>query len=92
MVWTPARFAWSNGGTAVGLIPTRYPGAETHSDPQIQLARRTDWQEPGGDAAIGSGQRLLATEADDFPLMDIRHIALSPAAESAASDSAGPPS
>ena len=28
MVWTPSQFTWSNGGTAVGLIPTRYSGSE----------------------------------------------------------------
>ena len=25
VVWMPAHFVWTNGGDAVGLIPTRYP-------------------------------------------------------------------
>jgi type VI secretion system protein ImpE len=26
LVWMPGEFTWSHGGTAVGLIPTRYVG------------------------------------------------------------------
>ena len=33
VVWMPAQFTWVNGGTASGLIPTRYPGAENSEDP-----------------------------------------------------------
>ena len=29
VVWVPAEFMWRNGGTAVGLIPSRYPGSES---------------------------------------------------------------
>jgi len=29
VVWMPAHFEFANGGEAVGVIPTRYPGSET---------------------------------------------------------------
>src|SRR5262249_47675909 len=31
-VWMPANLTWSNGGEAVGLIPTRYAGTATSND------------------------------------------------------------
>jgi len=74
LVWMPAHFAWSNGGEAVGLIPTRYPGSEASDDPQVRLARKTDWTQHDGDAWLGLGQRILATDADEYPLMTVREV------------------
>lgn len=76
VVWTPAQFAWSNGGMAVGFIPTRYPGSESSEDGLIQLARRTDWREVDTGVSTGLGQRMLATDAGEYPLMDVRLIQL----------------
>ncbi len=73
VVWMPAQFTWSNGGDAVGLIPTRYPGSEHSTDPLVRLARKTQWIDAGG-GQLGLGQRMLATDKDDFPLLDIRQI------------------
>jgi type VI secretion system protein ImpE len=75
-VWMPAHFAWSNGGEAVGLIPTRYPGSETSEDPQIRMARKTDWVGAEGDTWLGLGQRMLATDVGEYPLMAVREIRL----------------
>lgn len=74
LVWMPAHFIWANGGETVGLIPTRYPGAESHSDTSICLARKTDWQEPVAGFYIGQGQRMLITDSAEYPLMDVRRI------------------
>jgi type VI secretion system protein ImpE len=76
IVWMPAHFAWTNGGEAVGLIPTRYPGSEASDDSSIRLARKTDWIDAGGDAFLGLGQRMLATDAGEYPLMAVREIQL----------------
>lgn len=80
VVWMPAHFVWSNGGDAMGLIPTRYPGSELSDDDQIRLSRMTDWQEFGPGGYQGLGQRMLTTDDDcsydDFPLMDVRKITL----------------
>jgi len=73
LVWTPARFTWTNGGEAVGMIPTRYPGSESGSD-RMRLARTTEWTEPHPNCYIGQGQRLLATDQNEYPLLDVRSI------------------
>jgi type VI secretion system protein ImpE len=44
----------------------------------IRLARKTVWEELSPDAHRGLGQRVLATDAEDTPLMDIRSIAIAP--------------
>ena len=75
-VWTPANFTWSNGGEAVGLVPTRYPGSELSPDASIQLARKTDWVALGGEQHAGLGQRLLATDTADYGLLDLRTVSL----------------
>lgn len=75
-VWMPAYFTWSNGGETVGLIPTRYPGSHLSDDPQIRLAAKTEWREMPAETYLGEGQKLLATDGGEFPLMDIRVIEL----------------
>lgn len=74
LVWMPAYFRWSNGGESVGLIPTRYPGSENSSDDRIRLAARTEWVDLGDETYQGLGQRLLATDAAEYALMDIRQL------------------
>lgn len=74
LVWLPARFVWTNGGEAVGLIPTRYCGSENAEDSAIQLARTTQWQEVTDTIHHGLGQRMLATDQDDYPLLETRMI------------------
>ena len=75
-VWMPAHFAFENGGEAVGVIPTRYPQSEVSPDPLIRLARRTTWEEVAPDEFHGLGQRVLATDAGQHSLLDVRSIRL----------------
>lgn len=75
-VWMPARFVWGNGGESFGFVPTRYPGSHAASDPALVLARRTEWQDRGSDWFLGLGQRMLATDAGEHALMDVRQIAM----------------
>ncbi len=76
MVWLPAQFMWANGGETVGLIPTRYPASESSGDPLIQLARKTDWEEHEAGVWLGLGQRMLATDQDEYSLLNVRHVEL----------------
>lgn len=76
VVWMPAHFVWANAGDVVGLIPTRYPGSQASEDPQIPLSRKTDWIDAGRGVFHGLGQRMLATDAGEYPLMDTRVIVL----------------
>ena len=76
VVWMPAQFTWANGGEAIGLIPTRYVGSETSPDARIRLSRMTQWAEPSPGVYMGEGQRLLATDAGEYALMDTRVVEL----------------
>jgi type VI secretion system protein ImpE len=78
LVWLPAQIKWTNGGEAVALLPARYPGSEESPDPAIRLARRTEWVDQGSDVHFGLGQRMLATDSDEFPLMEVRAIEFGP--------------
>ena len=73
-VWMPAFFTWENGGQTYGLIPSRYPGSEKSTDSSIRLAGKTEWEEVAAGVWHGMGQRMLATDQDDYPLLDIRKI------------------
>jgi type VI secretion system protein ImpE len=79
-VWAPAHFQFTNGGEAVGVVPTRYPGTESSTDDALRLARKTEWQEAGPDVYTGLGQRVFATDAGDYSLLDIRSIVIEPGA------------
>ncbi len=78
LVWTPAYFTWANGGESVGLVPTRYPASESSQDPQIRMARKTEWLETAPGFYVGQGQRMLVTNSGDYLLMDVRRIELLP--------------
>jgi type VI secretion system protein ImpE len=75
LIWAPAQFLWENGGQAAGHIPTRYPGTEQSADSKLRLAAQTEWIEKDG-VHLGLGQRILATDADEYPLLEIRKIEL----------------
>ena len=73
-VWAPVQITWSNGGEAIGFVPCRYPGSERAQDPDVVLARKTEWIDLGDDCFVGAGQRMLVTDAGEYPLLDIRTI------------------
>ena len=85
LVWTPATFTWINGGQTVGFIPTRYPTSEASDDKDICLARRTEWSEDDG-LSQAIGQRVFATDVDDYPLLDTREIQFDSMMESPATE------
>jgi type VI secretion system protein ImpE len=76
VVWMPAHLQFENGGESVALIPTRYPGSEASADGLISLARKTVWEEMSPDMHRGLGQRTIATDAEETPVMEIRAIVL----------------
>lgn len=76
MVWLPAQLSFSNGGEAIAMIPTRYPGSETSEDEQILMARKTEWREDGAERFLGLGQRVLVTDQGEHDLLGVRVIEL----------------
>lgn len=83
LVWMPAFFVWRNGGESPALIPTRYPGSEQSTDERILKASLTDWIDSGDGLMLGLGQRMLATDQGEFPLMDLRSLHLDPVSTAA---------
>lgn len=75
-VWMPAHVWFANGGEAIAMIPTRYPGSEASDDGLVQLARKTAWGEDGAGQWFGLGQRVFTTDQGDRALMDSREIVL----------------
>jgi type VI secretion system protein ImpE len=75
LVWAPAQFVWENGGQASGHIPVRYAGTERSGDGNLKLARKTEWSNKGG-VNVGMGQRILATDTTEYPLLEIRTLEL----------------
>jgi type VI secretion system protein ImpE len=74
LIWLPAQFTWSNAGEAVGFIPSRYAGSEASTDDAIRMSRKTEWRELAEGSFAGLGQRLLATDAGEYPLLEVRDI------------------
>lgn len=73
-IWMPANLTLQNGGELVALVPTRYPGTAASTYPIVRLARATTWDSAGGDTLVGTGQRILATDGGETPLMDLRTL------------------
>jgi len=75
LAWQPARLTFANGGEQVAFLPVRYPGLNG-ADDALLLARRTEWRELGPDSYAGLGQRMFASEAGEYPLLEVRRIEL----------------
>ena len=73
-VWMAAQLGFINGGESVALLPTRYPGSD-FTQPQLALARKTEWVETEPGFYMGVGQRSFTTDNGDYGLMNARVIA-----------------
>jgi len=73
-VWLPAQLQFENGGESLALIPTRYVGSEASTDGALQLARKTEWRELANGVWAGAGQRVLGSDAGEYPIMEVREI------------------
>lgn len=73
-LWAPVLVTWRNGGQAHGYVPVRYPHSEAHADVALRLGRASDWSTLGEDTWIGHGQRMLATDGGEHPLLELRSI------------------
>lgn len=91
-VWTPAIVTLATGAAQPALIPTRYPGSEASEDHGIRLSRKTDFASPIEGTTFATGQRVLATDADDYPLLAVRKITLNVPDAAATPGSTGPAS
>ena len=83
-VWLPANLVFSNGGEAVAMIPTRYPGSEKSEDGQILMAAKTEWRELGADRYAGWGQRVLVTDGGEHDMRKVLLIEMEATEDAAA--------
>ena len=90
LVWAPAHLTFSNGGDTVALLPVRYAGTPVAEGGPLAMSRQTGWVEMGGGTGIegaqqyrGIGQRVLATDAAEHGLLEVRRIVLASAANPA---------
>ena len=80
-VWTPCHITLRNGGDTVALIPTRYAGTVANGTPAEKLSRATSWHAFAPEAFAGRGQRLLATDAGETPVMELRELVIEAASD-----------
>ena len=73
LIWLHAEVMWINGGKIMVMIPARYPRIEGVSGPGL-LSRRTDWLAHEGDIAEGTGQRIFASDKNDYSILQVRSI------------------
>jgi type VI secretion system protein ImpE len=73
LVWLPAEVTWANGGQHMVMMPARYPLVADMGNDYL-LGRKTDWQDQGQDVHCGVGQRMLATDQSDYPILQVRSI------------------
>ena len=76
LVWAPARLGLAGQNEITAFVPSRYPGSERHSEPAVTLGRKTVWEQTSPGVYAGFGQRMLATAEDDWPLLEVRTLAL----------------
>lgn len=81
-IWLPANLQFSNGGEMLAMLPVRYPGSEASSDGLLALSRKTDWDPTPDGGFHGKGQRLLTTDAGEYPLLQVREITFDSTPES----------
>jgi type VI secretion system protein ImpE len=74
IVWSGAQLTLATGAIQLALIPARYPGSETADNDALRLSRMTTWRDLGSDTYVGTGQRMWATDAGEYPLLDTREI------------------
>lgn len=79
LVWMPVQFVWINGGEMSGHVPTRYAATEKTNDDKLRLARKTEWIDCAEGFSLGRGQRILATDSGEYPLLECRRIEISAA-------------
>lgn len=75
-VWLPANLSFANGGEAIAMIPTRYPGSQASEDGAILMAAKTDWLDLGNERFAGLGQRVLVTDQGEHDMLSVRLIEL----------------
>ena len=71
LLWRRAHMIVRNGPDGEVYLPTLYPGAAAHADPQIRLGRMTQWRGEDSEPVRGSGQRIYLVGEEDIPILEL---------------------
>jgi type VI secretion system protein ImpE len=77
MVWAPARIESKNGAVGEVYLHALYPRSASHSNPQIQLGRMTEWNHLGGEVYLPVGLKLFMADEEDVPIFEALNIVFS---------------
>ena len=72
-VWTPASLSLHSGDQGQVLLFSLYVDSHLGED-DIKLGRRTMWEQDPAGFTIASGQKVIATEQRDWPILEIRSV------------------
>lgn len=73
LVWQPAEITWINGGKNVVMMPSRYPRIEGVEESDL-MSRSTRWEALQDDHFEGIGQRMFASDQQDYSFLQVRSI------------------
>ena len=72
-VWTPASLSLHSGDQGQVLIFSLYVDSHLHEE-DIKLGHRTIWEQDPAGFTIAYGQKVIATEERDWPILEIRSV------------------
>lgn len=75
LIWLSVDIELRSGQTSVALLPVTYPGTGASGQPQLLLARATDWRDQGG-MDIGLGQHLYTTDDSEVGILELRQLTI----------------
>lgn len=74
LIWIPVRLVLQDDSQRRGYMPVLYPGTHLHSDDQVKLGRKTDWQETAGGPVRGVGQKMFLHGEDAISLLELGEV------------------
>lgn len=84
LLWIPAHLTAGPelGDAELGevLLPALCAGTWGHPDPLVRLGRQTEWQVGDDGAPVPLGQKLLVVDGEEFPILEVRELSLTPVA------------
>ena len=87
LLWAPALVrtgpAFKDKELGEVLLPVLAPFSWKHPDDNVKLGRATQWDADPDGLGIPFGQRVFSADGEDIPILEIRKIEFTPAAEPA---------
>jgi type VI secretion system protein ImpE len=62
------------------IVPAIAPLTWHYADGPVRLGRVTQWEQFGDDVEVPVGQKLLLVDGEEFPILEIRDLTITPPA------------